>query len=87
MCGCSRLTRYRLPWTGKASSGLCAALTLIIPDVARGKLKFRRTSPRSRDPNQWQCDVNLRPCSGVRRSPPAGQALADGDDAVAGRSH
>jgi hypothetical protein len=56
MCGRSRKTLYQVPWTEWVSVDPCIVLTPIVRAVERGDFRFRRTSPRSKDPNVWRCD-------------------------------
>jgi hypothetical protein len=52
-CGVSRLSLYRMLWTGRVSDDLAALLTPLVRRFA-GKLRFRHTSPRSDEPSPWE---------------------------------
>lgn len=49
----SRLTLY-LAWDGRMSADTAQMLTPIVRAFEAGKLRFRRSGPRSRDPNHWE---------------------------------
>lgn len=53
MIGRSRLTLYRVLWTGRVSDDMATVLTPIVRQYEAGKLRFRRTSPHAADPNCW----------------------------------
>jgi hypothetical protein len=46
---------YRMLWSGQMSSEMAELLTPHVRAFEAGQLNFRRTSPRSRDPNH--CEV------------------------------
>ncbi len=52
LCGMSRLSLYRMLWPGRVSDDL--AELPMAPLYEAGKLRFRRSGPRSREPNHWE---------------------------------
>ena len=53
LAGVSRLTLYRAR-DGRTSADTAEILTPIVRAFEAGKLRFRRTSPRSAEPNRWE---------------------------------
>jgi len=58
MCGRPRLTLYRVLWSGRVSAELAEALTPIVLAFEAGRLRFKRSGPRSRFPNHWECSLS-----------------------------
>jgi hypothetical protein len=54
LAGVSRLTLHRARDSGHVSEDLCEVLTPLILQFEAGKLRFRRTGPRSSYPNHWE---------------------------------
>jgi hypothetical protein len=41
-------------WTGRVSDDMAELLTPLVRQFEAGKLRLRRSGPRSRDPNHWE---------------------------------
>jgi hypothetical protein len=54
LTGLSRQTLYRARDGGQVSAETAEILTPLIRQYEAGKLRLRRTGPRSRDPDLWQ---------------------------------
>jgi len=50
--GLSRMTLYRARYGGPVSEDMAELLTPLVRCLRAGKLRFQRSGPRSRDPNQ-----------------------------------
>jgi len=54
MTGLNRQTFRRIGLGGAVTEDVAAVLSPLIRQIEAGKLRFRRSGPRSRDPNRWE---------------------------------